>query len=201
MTPPLAPRSPRELREAGAAQCAHRRVVPRPLAVGEPDLKQRGKNKISWFSIIWVHSSVVRAADCRSAGPWFKSGCALSPFLCAPPGARDMLCCNSPCIPEVKRAWAQCCKPCIHFSVSACHPCAGVMLNFSVSFRFVEVIPERSPQRMCGGETALPGLFFFRSEMFFFKSEFARVRKSDFCHSGVFFATGTALSVKSFFSL
>ena len=23
-----------------------------------------------------VHSSVVRAADCRSAGPWFKSGCA-----------------------------------------------------------------------------------------------------------------------------
>ena len=26
---------------------------------------------------IWVHSSVVRAADCRSAGPWFKSGCAL----------------------------------------------------------------------------------------------------------------------------
>ena len=26
---------------------------------------------------MWVHSSVVRAADCRSAGPWFKSGCAL----------------------------------------------------------------------------------------------------------------------------
>jgi hypothetical protein len=25
----------------------------------------------------WVHSSVVRAADCRSADPWFKSGCAL----------------------------------------------------------------------------------------------------------------------------
>ena len=24
----------------------------------------------------WVHSSVVGAADCRSAGPWFKSGCA-----------------------------------------------------------------------------------------------------------------------------
>ena len=29
-------------------------------------------------NIIWVHSSVARAADCRSAGPWFKSGCALS---------------------------------------------------------------------------------------------------------------------------
>ena len=28
----------------------------------------------------WVHSSVVRAADCRSAGPWFKSGCALEVF-------------------------------------------------------------------------------------------------------------------------
>ena len=26
---------------------------------------------------IWVHSSVVRAADCRSAGPWLESGCAL----------------------------------------------------------------------------------------------------------------------------
>ena len=24
---------------------------------------------------MWAHSSVVRAADCRSAGPWFKSGC------------------------------------------------------------------------------------------------------------------------------
>ena len=30
---------------------------------------------------IWVHSSVVRAADCRSAGPWFKSGCALKSFI------------------------------------------------------------------------------------------------------------------------
>ena len=32
---------------------------------------------------IWprVHSSVVREADCRSAGPWFKSGCAL--FMCS----------------------------------------------------------------------------------------------------------------------
>ena len=27
----------------------------------------------------WVHSSVVRAANCRSAGSWFKSGCALLP--------------------------------------------------------------------------------------------------------------------------
>ena len=33
---------------------------------------------VPWHHIqTWVHSSVVRAADCRSAGPWFKSGCAL----------------------------------------------------------------------------------------------------------------------------
>ena len=31
----------------------------------------------------WVHSSVVRAADRRSAGPWFKFGCALASFACA----------------------------------------------------------------------------------------------------------------------
>ena len=31
-----------------------------------------------------VHSSVVRAADRRSAGPWFKSGCALSSCLPSP---------------------------------------------------------------------------------------------------------------------
>jgi hypothetical protein len=31
------------------------------------------------FLYAWVHSSVVRAADCRSAGPWFKSGCTLVP--------------------------------------------------------------------------------------------------------------------------
>ena len=37
------------------------------------------------FLSIWVHSSVVRVADCRSAGPWFKSGCAL---LAAPPPPR-----------------------------------------------------------------------------------------------------------------
>ena len=32
-------------------------------------------------SFNWVHSSVVRAADCRSEGPWFKSGCALCMML------------------------------------------------------------------------------------------------------------------------
>ena len=36
------------------------------------------KNEVQ--RVNWVHSSVVRAADCRSAGPWFKSGCALEVF-------------------------------------------------------------------------------------------------------------------------
>ena len=35
---------------------------------------------MKWLT--WVHSSVVRAADCRSAGPWFKSGCALLVLCC-----------------------------------------------------------------------------------------------------------------------
>ena len=35
------------------------------------------KRAVESCPVIWVHSSVVRAADCRSAGPWFKSGCAL----------------------------------------------------------------------------------------------------------------------------
>ena len=39
-------------------------------------------NSDSPNTITWVHSSVVRAADCRSAGPWFKSGCALCTTLC-----------------------------------------------------------------------------------------------------------------------
>ena len=33
------------------------------------------------FQCMWVHSSVVRAADRRSAGPWLKSGCALGSDL------------------------------------------------------------------------------------------------------------------------
>ena len=32
---------------------------------------------VSYLEQPWVHSSVARAADCRSAGPWLKSGCAL----------------------------------------------------------------------------------------------------------------------------
>ena len=39
----------------------------------------------------WVHSSVVRAADCRSAGPWLKSRCALvTPYHNS---AAALLCC------------------------------------------------------------------------------------------------------------
>ena len=32
---------------------------------------------VSYQGQPWVHSSVAREADCRSAGPWLKSGCAL----------------------------------------------------------------------------------------------------------------------------
>jgi hypothetical protein len=58
---------------------------------GKPEHKEKGVHNVQavgwvrsafavprWgFCTSWVHSSVVRAADCRSAGPWFKSGCAL----------------------------------------------------------------------------------------------------------------------------
>ena len=37
--------------------------------------------RVHMTSLTWVHSSVARAADCRSAGPWFKSGCALLYFI------------------------------------------------------------------------------------------------------------------------
>ena len=43
-------------------------LVKRLITQGHASLHIKGR---------WVHSSVVRAADCRSAGPWFKSGCAL----------------------------------------------------------------------------------------------------------------------------
>ena len=46
----------------------------------------------------WVHSSVVRADNRRSAGPWFKSGCALSLY------ARDV---SSSCSANVLLICAQ----------------------------------------------------------------------------------------------
>ncbi len=46
----------------------------------------------------WVHSSVVRAADCRSAGPWFKSGCALR----ARTRVRLQMAANSPSLSALK---------------------------------------------------------------------------------------------------
>ena len=36
----------------------------------------------SVLNFVRVHSSVARAADCRSAGPWLKSGCALEALVC-----------------------------------------------------------------------------------------------------------------------
>ena len=51
--------------------------------VGSSKILQK---QASALRLSWVHSSVVRAADCRSAGPWFKSGCALL-FIGPPPPA------------------------------------------------------------------------------------------------------------------
>ena len=54
-----------------------------PLAAREPHppglinyAMPRGPSR-AW-GCTWVHSPVAGAADCRSAGPWFKSGCALA---------------------------------------------------------------------------------------------------------------------------
>ena len=54
------------------ADCRHRLPMVKPMT---SVLKAHGPRCTK--AITWVHSSVVRAADCRSAGPWFKSGCAL----------------------------------------------------------------------------------------------------------------------------
>ena len=44
---------------------------------GQKECVQRLPDKRFAKSRRWVNSSVVRAADCRSAGPWLKSGLAL----------------------------------------------------------------------------------------------------------------------------
>ena len=54
------------------ADCRHRLPMVKPMPVVLKAEEPRCTNAITW-----VHSSVVRAADCRSAGPWFESGCAL----------------------------------------------------------------------------------------------------------------------------
>ena len=48
-----------------------------------------GWSSCSSYHATWVHSSVVRAADCRSAGPWLKSGCALAQQVVAQRCGRD----------------------------------------------------------------------------------------------------------------
>ena len=68
---------------AAAVPCRLRAVFSFPLsrsrtfAEAGPRKQQllEFSNKINACN--WVHSSVVRATNCRSAGPWFKSGCAL----------------------------------------------------------------------------------------------------------------------------
>ena len=52
-------------------------IKPDTLMASRARLDLRLPNMCRRDAAMWVHSSVVRAADCRSAGPWFKSGCAL----------------------------------------------------------------------------------------------------------------------------
>ena len=57
--------------------CARRRLTPRRKHAAPISLAMR-TNGLRNINFTRVHSSVVRAADRRSAGPWFKSGCALA---------------------------------------------------------------------------------------------------------------------------
>ena len=64
------------LSRAAACRCSA------PLATATLPLLTRTRATLARSACViamhaWVHSSVARAADCRSAGPWFKSGCAL----------------------------------------------------------------------------------------------------------------------------
>ena len=55
------------------ADCRHRLPMAKPMPVVLKAEEPRCTNAITW-----VHSSAVRVAHCRSAGPWFESGCALN---------------------------------------------------------------------------------------------------------------------------
>ena len=61
--------------------CTHPACTPSKRTGICTNSRKCGKTAIESWPVIWVHSSVVRAADCRSAGPWFKSGCALACLL------------------------------------------------------------------------------------------------------------------------
>merc|ERR1712242_341011 len=61
------------------ADCRHRLPMVKPMPV-----VLKAEQPRCTHAITWVHSSVVRAADCRSAGPWFESGCAIKARLLHP---------------------------------------------------------------------------------------------------------------------
>ncbi len=64
-------RSATQSEARGTSWCGRRLCRP-PLAAADKNAEQKTQRPAKR-----VHSSVVRAADCRSAGPWLKSGCAL----------------------------------------------------------------------------------------------------------------------------
>ena len=63
------------------AQSVDRKAL--SLAVAGPGAHTSVAIFVERLWCIWIHSSVVGAADCRSAGPWFKSGCALLAAIAA----------------------------------------------------------------------------------------------------------------------
>ena len=93
--------------------------------------------------IIRVHSSVARAADCRSAGPWLESGCALNSLECAqrsPPDIQYIRLCMHKNI-NVTALW------CFRF------PCN--LIGASPLFGFSRICNEFKSRSQRGGATSL----------------------------------------------
>ena len=83
-----------------------------------------------------VHSSVVRAADCRSAGPWFKSGCALQ--LC--------MLCTEDCCTESQHHHdgpARCCH--CAYECGFCHASTGYIAQWLGRLTADQQVPGSNP--------------------------------------------------------
>ena len=84
----------------------------------------------------WVHSSVARAAECRSAGPWFKSGCALQ--LC--------ILCTEDCCTESQHHHhgpARCCHCASKYRL--CHASTGYIAQWLERLTADQQVPGSNP--------------------------------------------------------
>ena len=121
--------------------------------------------------ITWVHSSVVRAADCRSAGPWFKSGCALGllrfrPWHLAAASCTQGICAKvlkMPSTPGQSTAFSTCASLCFE-SVgrpppvfSWCHTASSLVAH-SASLGYIAQWSERltADQQVPGSNPGVP---------------------------------------------